>query len=377
MTFENRHLKLSLLMAMLFSFALSALLLVVPLAALSAGYEATVIGLLVAFAAVAQIGTRLIMGWLMRRVADKTLLIASAALIALSCILLMLSTTLIAFAISQLVQGAARALFWTSSQTHAVRLSKTSVKGLRGMNLAAGLGQILGPACAGILWSVSSSLPLLVAAIVGCLAIIPAASLHRFPVFAKKIASVDRSNRIGRRPKVLAASGMGAAAGAWRSILDSYVPVALSFAGQSAVVIGLLLGLTNIAMMAGSAVSSWVRGRGVRSSFAIGMLFTGIGLAVTAPVASFSFAAAICLTISGLGAGVLQTVGPAIAADDVRPEQRGDVLALTGTYRAVALFIAPVGMAGMLAVLPLTLSLVVGGFLISAPAALVLLKSKK
>jgi MFS family permease len=377
MAFENKHLRLSLLMAMLFSFSLSALLLVVPLAALSAGYEATVIGLLVAVAAVSQISTRLILGWLMRRVADKTLLIAAAVLIALSSLLLMLSTNLIAFAISQLVQGAARALFWTSSQTHAVRLSKTAVKGLRGMNLAAGFGQILGPACAGILWSVSSSLPLLVAATVGCLAIVPAALLHRFPVFAKKIKTGNRSDQIGRRPRVLAASGMGAAAGAWRSVLDSYVPVALSFAGQSAVIIGLLLGLTNIAMMAGSAVSSWVRERGVRSSFAIGMLFTGIGLAVTAPVASFSLAAAICLTISGLGAGILQTVGPAIASDDVRPEQRGDVLALTGTYRAVALFVAPVGMAGMLAVLPLTLSLVLGGFLISAPAALVLFKPRK
>lgn len=377
MEIENRHVSMSLLMAMLFSFSLSGLLLVIPLTALSAGYEATVIGLLVAVAAVAQIITRFSLGWLMRRISDKHLLISSAVLIATSSVLLLLSSSLLVFVISQLFQGAARALFWTSSQTHAVRLSTTAVKGLRGMNLSAGLGQIVGPVVAGVLWNVSPSIPLVVSAIIGILAVVPAALLHRFPVFARKDKSGDRSNRIGLRPRVLAASGMGAAAGAWRSILDSYVPVALSFAGQSASMIGLLLGLTNLAMMTGSAVSTWVRARGVRASFAIGMLFTGIGLAITAPVASFSFAVATCLAISGLGAGILQTVGPAIAAEDVKPEQRGDVLSLTGTYRALALLAAPVGMTGMLAVLPLTISLVVGGFLISAPASLALLKSKK
>jgi MFS family permease len=377
MASEKRDRASSIVMAMMFSFALSSLGLVVPLAAIRAGYEPSLVGLLVAFAAVGQIGTRLFLGWLMRRVADKTLLITSAVLIALSCVLLMLSTTLIIFAASQLVQGAARALFWTCSQTHAVRASSTAVKGIRRMNLAAGVGFLIGPACAGLLFSVSDSLPLLVASIVGCVAIAPAALLNRFPVFAKKVPSRDRSNQIGRRPSVRAACGMSAAAGVWRGLLDSFIPVALSLAGQSAVVIGLLLSLTNIAMQAGSAVSIWIRERGLRTSFAIGMLFTGLGLAVTAPVATFALAAAVSLTISGLGAGILQTVGPAIAADDVGPEERGDVLALTGTYRAVALFLAPVGVAGMLTVMPLALSLILGGFFISAPAALLLRPPRK
>ena len=377
MTRKKRDRTLSLLMAMMFSFALSSLALVVPLVAMRAGYEAAQVGLLVALAAVTQIGTRLTMGWLMRKVADKTLLVTSAMLIALSGVLILLSTTLLVFATSQLVQGAARALFWTSSQTHAIRASSTSVKGLQRMNLAAGAGSLIGPACAGLLWSVSASLPLLVAAMVGCGAVVPAALLNRFPLFAPKVPSRDRSNRIVRRPGVRAACGMNAAAGAWRSLLDSYIPVVLSLAGQPAVVIGLLLTLANGSMLVGNAASSWIRVRGIRASFAAGLLCTGLGLAATAPLATFTVAAAVALATSGLGAGILQTVGPAIAADTVGPEERGDALALTGTYRAVALFLAPVGMAGMLAIAPLAPSLILAGFLISSPATIALRPPQK
>jgi MFS family permease len=162
---------------------------------------------------------------------------------------------------------------------------------------------------------------------------------------------------------------MNAAAGVWRSILDSYVPIALSLAGQPAAVIGLLLTTANAAMMAGSAASKWVRGRGIKASFAIGLLCAGLGLASLSPMASMALAAAAALAVSGLGAGILQTVGPAIAADEVAAEERGDALALTGTYRAAALFLAPIGMAGLLLFIPLTTSLIAAGLLITAPAA--------
>jgi hypothetical protein len=86
-------------------------------------------------------------------------------------------------------------------------------------------------------------------------------------------------------------------------------------------------------------------------------------------MASMALAAAAALAVSGLGAGILQTVGPAIAADEVAAEERGDALALTGTYRAAALFLAPIGMAGLLLFIPLTASLIAAGLLITAPAA--------
>ncbi len=112
--------------------------------------------------------------------------------------------------------------------------------------------------------------------------------------------------------------------------------MALSLAGQPAAVIGILLSIANATVLVGSTASGWVRRRGgVRASLVIGMIATGLGLAAVGPFAGLTAPpVAIALAISGIGAGVLQTVGPAIAAEKVHPEERGDALALTGTFRA-------------------------------------------
>lgn len=362
---------LSALTIVLFGFALGTLSVIVPLLGVHAGYNPSQIGLLVAVAAVAQLVTRLCMGALMRRIPDRSFLVGSGMMIAVSCALLALSSLFMVFVISQLLQGAARAFFWTSSQTHAVRTSASAVNGLRDVNLAAGVGALLGPAVAGYLWGFSVQLPLMVAAAAGFVAIIPATLLIKFPPFAARPPSLaDSSVRLWRRPGVNAACWMNAAAGAWKSVLDSYVPVALTLAGQPAAVIGLLLSIANASVLAGSTSGGWVHNRGIRASLIIGVLATGLGLAAVGPFAILAAPAAIALAVSGIGAGILQTVGPAIAAEKVHPEERGDSLALTGTFRATALFLAPMGMAGLVTLTPVTVALMAAGLLIATPAAI-------
>lgn len=361
---------LSALAIVLFGFALGTLSVVVPLLGVHAGYDPSEIGLLVAVAAVAQLLTRLRMGALMRRIPDRSFLVGSGMMIAISCVLLAFSPTFVVFVASQLVQGAARAFFWTSSQTHAVRTSASAVNGLRDVNLAAGVGALLGPAVAGSLWEVSVQLPLVVAAVAGSIAIVPAALLIRFPPFAARHPPpAGRDMRLWRRPGVNAACWMNAAAGAWKSLLDSYVPVALTLAGHPAAVIGILLSIANAFVLAGSTFGGWVHNRGIRTSLVGGVVATGLGLAAVGPFAALTAPVAIALAVSGIGAGILQTVGPAIAAEKVHPEERGDALALTGTFRATALFLAPMGMAGLVTLVPVTAALLAAGLLITAPAA--------
>lgn len=361
---------LSLIATVLFSFALGTLAVIVPILAIAAGYGTVEVGMIVALAAVSQLVTRVFLGALMRRVPDKTLLAYAALMIAVSCALIAVSHALAVFAVSQLVQGSARALFWTSSQTHAVRTSSSSVKGLTDVNLAAGLGALMGPALAGYLWEVSAPLPLIVASVAGTAAVIPIVLLKKLPVFAP-----DHSNDgifaggLWRRPGVDAACWMNAGAGAWKSLLDSYIPIVLSFAGQSVTVIGILVSLANSAVLAGSLCGSWLRKRGNRISLLTGLLAAGVGLAAAGPLAGVAVAAAVALTVSGVGAGILQTVGPAIAADEVHPEDRGDALALTGTVRAAALFLTPCVMALLVSVIPVAAALVTAGVLITLPAA--------
>lgn len=361
---------LSALTIVLFGFALGTLSVAVPLLGVHAGYGPSQIGLLVAVAAVAQLVTRLCMGALMRKIPDKTLLTGSGVMIATSCALLALSPMFVVFVASQLVQGAARAFFWTSSQAHAVRTSAVAVNGLRDVNLAAGVGALLGPAVAGQLWEVSVQMPLVVGAVAGSIAVAPAALLIRFPPFAVTPSSpTGKDMRLWRRPGVNAACWMNAAAGAWKSLLDSYVPLALSLAGQSAAVIGVLLSIANATILAGSALGGWMRSKGVRASLVTGVCATGLGLAAVGPLAGLSAPVAVALAVSGAGAGILQTVGPAIAAEKVHPEERGDALALAGTFRATALFLSPVCMSGLVILVPVTAALLVSGLLTTIPAA--------
>jgi MFS family permease len=354
----------------LFSYSLGTLSVVVPLLAVRAGYSPSQIGLLVAVAAVAQIAARLCMGALVRAFADKWFLLAAALMIAGSCALITLSDTLLVLALAQLVQGTARALFWTSSQTHAVRTSSSAVEGLRNVNLAAGIGALIGPAAAGYLWEASIQLPLLAGVAAGSLAVIPLLLIIKFPPFAaRNTPAGGKGKRLWRRPGVGTACWMNAAAGGWKSLLDSYVPVALSLAGQPAAVIGILVSVANATVLAGSAAGGWVRAKGIRASLSMGVLAAGLGLAAAGFFAGWAAAAAAALALSGIGAGILQTVGPAIAAELVHPEERGDALAVTGTFRASVLFLAPFGMAALVTVIPVTAALLAAGLLIAAPAA--------
>lgn len=343
---------------------------VVPILAIAAGYGAVEVGMIVALAAVSQLVTRLFLGALMRKVPDKTFLAGAALMIAASCVLIAVSHTLAVFAVSQLVQGSARALFWTSSQTHAVRTSASSVKGLTDVNLAAGLGALLGPALAGYLWEIFPSLPLIVAATAGLAAAIPAVFLIRLPLFSPVHSTGGILARgLWRRPGVDTACWMNAGAGAWKSLLDSYLPIVLSLAGQSVTIIGILVSVANSAVLAGSLSGSWLRKRGNRISLLTGLLAAGFGLAAAASLAGVVVVAAIALALSGIGAGILQTVGPAIAADEVHPEERGDALALTGTVRAAALFLTPCVMALLVSVVPVAAALVTAGVVMTIPAA--------
>ncbi|WP_258059097.1 MFS transporter [Arthrobacter sp. B1805] len=354
----------------LFSFALGILAVVVPILAIAVGYGPVEVGMIVALAAVSQLVTRVFLGLLMRKFPDKTFLVAAAFMIAISCALIVVSHALVVFVVSQLVQGSARALFWTSSQTHAIRTSPSSVKGSTDVNLAAGLGALLGPAIAGYLWQLSASLPLLVAASAASAAILPAALLRKLPVFAPvHSANGIMAEGLWRRRGVDSACWMNAGAGVWRSLLDSYIPIVLALAGQSAIVIGILVSVANSAVLAGSMSASWLRKQGNTTSLITGLLATGVGVAVAGPLAGTAAAVAVALAVSGIGAGILQTVGPAIAADTVCPEERGDALALTGTVRASALFVTPVVMALLVTAVPVAAALATVGVLITLPAA--------
>jgi len=353
--------------AVLFALSLGLATVALPLLAIQAGYSAAEIGVLTAVSALSQMSTRLVLGLVMRVVPEWVLVVSAGMLLAASSGLVATSTALAAFVAAQLMQGVARACFWTGTQTHVVRGDRPAVGGLAMVNLLANAGLVCGPVLAGVLTERSPQLALGVGAVIAAVGCVPAVLLQRLPPFSPP--SDRPPGRLWRRPGVDAGCWAGVTTGTWRGLLGSYVPVALSAAQLSSSTIGLLVAVASSAALAGAGVVGRVRHvRPLVWSYALGAAATGLGTALVALLAGSPWAVGAALAVSGMGAGALQTVGPGMAAESVHPQERGDVIAVTGTFRAGALFVAPLAIAGMLAAVPLTLAMGVTGTAIALPA---------
>jgi len=351
--------------AVIWSIALGIASVALPLLALESGYTGVQVGVLVAFSALTQMLARIGMGAWMNRFPDWTFILASAVILGISNAAAALSTALVPFVAAHLLQGIARAFFWTGSQTHVVRSDRPAVRGLAMINLVSAAGLLVGPVVAGYVGERSLTAALVVGTALCALACVPTLLLDRLPPFAPPADSP--SGRIWRRPGVDAGCWAAVSGGAWRGLLGSYVPVALEGAGQATAVIGVLVSLANAAQLAGSDAVGRLRAHGLAVSLVLSTLLAGVGTAAVGPAAGSAVLAAVALVVSGMGAGALQTVGPAVAAEAVHREERGLAIAATGTFRSAALLVTPLAAAGIVAFAPVTAALAVGGALIAVP----------
>jgi MFS family permease len=353
--------------AAVYSLALAVASVALPLLALRAGYSAAAIGALTAVSAASQMTTRMGLGAVMRRWPDWTLVAAAGVLLVLSNIVVVLSAAVAPFVLAQLLQGVSRACFWTGTQTHVVRGSGRAAGALATVNLISSLGLLAGPAVAGVLSERTPVLALAVAAGVAALGVVPTFFLDRLPPF---VPPQDRPpGRLWRRPGVDVGCWAGVTAGAWRGLLTSYVPVALVAARQTPSTVGVLVSVANGAALVGAAVAARVRQRWSRPVVLGGIVVTGVSTALTAALAGSVVLSAAILAVSGVAAGILQVLGLAMASEAVHPEERGDAIAVSGTFRAAALFAAPLAVAGLVVVLPLAPAVALVGTAMTVPAA--------
>jgi predicted MFS family arabinose efflux permease len=352
--------------AAVYSFALAIASVALPLLALRAGYSAAGIGALTAVSAVAQMATRMMLGAVMRRWPDWTLVTAAGLLLAVSNLAVVLSAALVPFVLAQLLQGVSRACFWTGTQTHVVRGPGRAAGTLATVNLISSIGLLAGPAVAGLLSERTPVLALAVAAGVALVGTAPTFLLDRLPPF---VPPEDRPpGRLWRRPGVDIGCWAGVSAGAWRGLLGSYVPVALDAARQSPTTIGALISVANAAALVGAVIAARVRQSWTTRVVLWGIIVTGVTTGLTAALAGHVLLSAVVLATSGISAGVLQVLGLAVASDAVHPEERGEAIAVSGTFRAGALFAAPLAVAGLVVVLPLAPAVALVGAAMTVPA---------
>lgn len=345
----------ALLVVGLFSHGMGAGTVAVPLIALAAGYEPSSVGFLVAVAAASQLAVRLGTPWLLGRFTDRILSAVSAACLAAAFTALALSTALPVFVVAQVLQGLGRGVFWTSSQTHAVRDSGRPVQRLVDLNLAGNTGTLSGPLVAGALGVIDLRLALVWAAGSAVGATVVSLALNRLPPFDRRRSSGTLG--LLRRPGIAASSWGSVVGGGWWSMLGSFVPVLLTGAGVGTLGVGGLITASEAAGLVALVLLRRVPSDRVSVAVAVGGFAACgalIGLAVAPAVLPIYVA---LLVIGGAASGTVTTLAPALAAAEAGPEEQGDALALSGTFRAGALLGAPAAVGAVVAVAPLAIGL--------------------
>jgi MFS transporter len=351
-----------------FSVALGVATVAIPLLALGAGYDAATVGFLAATSAASQLATRFALPWLLGRVPDRTLILVASLVMSAAFVLLTLSTALAVFAVAQLFQGAARAVFWTGSQTHAIRGEGPAVRGLVDLNVMGNSGTLVGPALGGSLAAIGLPVALGAAAAAAALAAVLALLLRRLPPYDRRRSA--GSTGLLRRQGVDIACWASVVGGTWWSMMGSFVPVVLVGAGFGSVAIGWLItaseGAGAVALLALRRLPEARIGTVVKAGALLAMsALVAIALVPAGPVAYAGL-----LLVGGASNGAVTTLAPAMASVVAGPHEQGDALALAGTFRAGALLTAPATVGALLAVLPLATAITVVAAGVTAPGLL-------
>jgi predicted MFS family arabinose efflux permease len=353
----------------IYSIALGVGTLALPLLALDAGYDAATVGLLTATSAVSQVILRLSLPVLLSRWPDRTIIIVSSLTLGASYALLVLSTALPVFVAAQLLQGGARALFWTSSQTHAVRTPGTPVRMLARIGAVSNVGTMIGPVLTGVVATYSLVLAIAFGVVLAVAAAIAAVGLIRLPPYSRRRRTGEPP--MWNQPGIDVACWSGFAAGGWRALMGSYVPVVLTTAGLAPGIIGVLLSAAELASTVTLAAFVRFPPRWTRITLDVSIVVAALSLAAL-PVAGDNVAVAgLLLVLSGAGSGPMTTLGAAVARQLAHPDDEGEAIALVGTFRAVALLLTPAGVAGTIGLVGVGAALSGAAILMAVPAVTV------
>jgi MFS family permease len=351
--------------AYLFSHGLGVNTVALPLLALAAGHSDAAVGVLVACSAGVQISMRVVLASLLHRFTERAMLLTAAVLLIGSTAVVLVWESLAVFVLAQVLQGLARGFFWIGLQAQVVRTADDSLGPLARVDFVAGIGLVTGPAAIAV---VGGSLPVALAlgVLLTTLSLWPMFRLRVLPLFERR--SGDLRIGVWRRPGVMPALLAGIGTGMWRGLLSSYIPVVLILADHSFATVGLLVGVSTGASILGSLTAGLAGNRRARAALVTSAVLTAAGLVGVGLAAHALPVVVVALVLSGLGAGTLQTLASALAARAVEPRLRGSVVAQVGTYRAGALFGAPLGVAGLLLVTPLGAAMAIAGVLTALPA---------
>lgn len=350
---------------MAFGISLGATAIAFPLLALDAGFGAGVVGLLAALSAAIQTASRFALPYLLSRVPDRALIGFALAVMAASASTLLFTAAGVAFVVAQILQGLARGIFWTSSQTHMVRLPGDATRQLGFIQAFGQFGGLLGPIVAGTLASISLVAALWAALLLAVVGFILAQTLNRLATYDRRVSD---SGPIWRQKGVGLGSWGSASAGAWRGVFESYVPIILESGGLGPGAIGWLMSTADGSDLAAtSALAKWGRpgmGNLYVPHAALGLAAALSLLALVTPI----WATAVVLILAGASGGVSGVLGAAAINDSVAPSDQGAALALVGVYRAGARSVGPAFISSVLTIVAIPVAMGIAAATLVIPA---------
>lgn len=352
-----------------FGLSLGAMTLTFPLIALAVGLSPILTGLLATVSGIVQLLTRLILPWLLGRASDRGIASLGAFFLLLSLLVLLASGSLPGFAVAQVLQGAARSLFWTACQAHMIQEPAMASRRLAKFQLACSLGGVAGPASAGFFAAALSLRAGIIVGIASALVCLIATCFMERRTFHRRAPRAVRP-ATWRTPNVLVGCWASFAAGGWRGALESYVPIVLSTGGFGAGAIGLMTAASDMASVASNA---WL----TRSQpFSESGLIRASGLVVFVAATIFPFTtghsvlAAVVLAAGGASSGLVTVLGLSMASGNVDPSERGAAIALPGTYRASARLLSPSVTSAIAFVVPIPIAMSLVGAVMTLPVVL-------
>jgi MFS family permease len=336
--------------------------------ALDQGLSIAQIGLLTALSAVAQMGARLPLGWALQYVSDRFVLVCALSAFALSMGFALAIPGMLGLALAQFAQGISRAGFWTASQTHIIRASPSAAQGLARSNLITSSTSLIGPLIAGWIAAVDLIIGRWVVLALAVIGLALVLCLTAFPVFTPPKNPTE--GRVRHRHGVRFASLGSLAGGAWAVTLATYVPVVFTAEGWDEVTIGSVIALANGMLLVSTFFCGRLAARRFSLAIGSGAALAGLGISCLALASSVPAVTVVALLLSGAGVGAVMTIGPALATQSVHPEERGQAVAITGSYRAAALLGVPLVVTVATLVLPVSLTLLILGIAVGGPGAL-------
>ena len=354
-----------------FSFTLGMLLILVPLYILSLGYDVAGLGLIISAQGLFQVILRLFGGAFADRVGERWVILVSLASLLLGSLLMAAFEELAPLVAAQLLLGASRAIYWTSSQSYGSRIDEARASLTMGRFFGFGSGgQLVGTFFGGIVaGTVGYSGGFLIGVGLCAATMVTVAFMPDLPRKAAKsiraiLAPVPRAFR-SRATILPAIAGFGTSLAA--SLVGSVLQAFFVDAGYDEATIGTLRAVHAFgAVIAGFAFGVALARMGQRMMYASVLVGNGAFLGLIVATGDAFWPTLLVMFALGMAFNAGRVLYAGMTADMSTPEQRGVFMAVLGIYWALAQLIGPAMFGVMGSIFGISAALITAGVAIAS-----------